>query len=80
MRKKMLAGSVFSVALNVDASEDSDLDDVREVERLMDLNRRSGPCDDDYEAACPYVGMLPDESEHENGSPLNFGKTYLFLD
>lgn len=78
MRKKMLSNSVFLVSLNAD--EDPDLDDCREVERLLELNRRSGPCDDDYEATSPFVDMLPDESEHEHGSPLNFGKTYLTLD
>lgn len=31
-----------------------------------------GPCDDDVEVTCPYVGMLPDESDCEDGSPLNF--------
>jgi len=32
----------------------------------------SGPCDDDYELTSPYVGILPDESYRENGSPLSF--------
>lgn len=33
---------------------------------------RSGPCEDDYEAKCPFIEMLPDESNEEEGSPLNF--------
>lgn len=32
----------------------------------------TGPCDDDPEVDCPYVGMLPDESDTEGGSPLDF--------
>ncbi len=35
-----------------------------------------GVCEDDYEATCPWVGQLPDESPDEErkqgGSPLNF--------
>jgi hypothetical protein len=31
----------------------------------------SGPCDDDYEVTTD-VGMLPDESDHPDGSPLDF--------
>lgn len=33
----------------------------------------SGANEDDCEETCPYVGILPDESEHEDGSPLDFG-------
>lgn len=32
----------------------------------------TGPCDDDVEVDCPYVNMLPDESNTEDGSPLRF--------
>jgi hypothetical protein len=32
-----------------------------------------GPCDDDCEETAPFIGMLPDESDHEDGSPLDFG-------
>ena len=35
--------------------------------------RRFGPCEDDYEVTAPYIGILPDESDHEDGSPLDFG-------
>lgn len=34
---------------------------------------RFGPCEDDYESTTPFVGMLPDESDKPDGSPLNFG-------
>ena len=34
-------------------------------------------CEDDVESRCPYVGMMPDESENENGSPLNFIPGYI---
>jgi hypothetical protein len=47
-------------------------DDYRDYERQAEANRRHGACEDDYEAKCPYIGMLPDESEHEDGSPLDF--------
>lgn len=35
-------------------------------------NKRSGACEDDYERSAPYVGIFPDESEHEDGSPIRF--------
>lgn len=34
---------------------------------------RSGVCDDDVERTAPYIGVCPDESDHEDGSPLDFG-------
>lgn len=40
---------------------------------ISDVDLRAAACEDDVEAACPYVGMLPAESNHEGGSPLNFG-------
>ena len=36
-------------------------------------NDRSGPCEDDWETN--FRNLLPDESEHEGGSPLNFKYT-----
>jgi hypothetical protein len=33
----------------------------------------SGPCEDDYELCCPFVDMLPEESNREDCSPLDFG-------
>jgi hypothetical protein len=41
-----------------------------------DFYALDGVCEDDVEATCPYVGMLPEESKGEEPSPLNFGKTY----
>lgn len=38
---------------------------------------RHGPCEDDIEVVAPWIGMCPDESDHENGSPLNFGKPHV---
>ena len=40
---------------------------------IHDVDLRALACEDDVEAACPYVGMMPEESNHEDGSPLNFG-------
>jgi hypothetical protein len=43
------------------------------IDSLVAADRRSGPCEDDYEVKCPYIGILPDESDEEDGSPLDFG-------
>lgn len=45
---------------------------VEALESIIRLDQRSGPCEDDCEVTCPYIDMLPDESETEEGSPLNF--------
>jgi hypothetical protein len=29
-------------------------------------------CEDDKSVICPYIGMMPDESDTEHGSPLKF--------
>jgi hypothetical protein len=42
--------------------------------RLNESERRSGPCEDDATVVAPFIGMCPDESEHEDGSPLDFGE------
>lgn len=38
----------------------------------QEINLRSLPCEDDCECTAPYIGMLPDESEGEDVSPLDF--------
>jgi hypothetical protein len=43
------------------------------VMAFVEQDHRSGPCEDDCEVTCPYIGMLPDESDDEDGSPLDFG-------
>lgn len=43
------------------------------LERTDQHNRRHDPCEDDVEMTAPYIGILPDESNTENGSPLEFG-------
>ena len=51
------------------------LDQLRETEGDM-----SGPCEDDYELTCELMYYLPAESNHEQGSPLNFAsETYGLL-
>jgi len=40
---------------------------------ISDVDLRAMACEDDVEATCPFVGMMPEESNHEDGSPLNFG-------
>lgn len=50
--------------------------------RLSDQANRNeerfGACEDDCEVTAPYIGILPDESEHEGGSPLRFHPDYEF--
>ena len=41
-------------------------------ERLQQTELREGPCDDDCEMKSPFIGILPEESGKENGSPLHF--------
>jgi hypothetical protein len=48
-------------------------DIIRNAERIADREKRSGPCEDDCEVTAPYIGILPEESDHEEGSPLDFG-------
>jgi hypothetical protein len=47
-------------------------EDYTYLDTLAEHNRRHGPCEDDRERTAPYIGMLPEESEHEGGSPLKF--------
>lgn len=48
-------------------------DDLSSFERIAEIDKRSGPCDDDCEVTAPFISILPDESAHEDGSPLDFG-------
>lgn len=51
-------------------------DDAYYVMRLQDQAARNeerfGACEDDCEVTAPYIGILPEESGKEHGSPLNF--------
>jgi hypothetical protein len=38
--------------------------------------RRHGPTEGDIETVAPFIGMCPDESEEEEGSPLDFGRPH----
>lgn len=40
--------------------------------RDQDSSDMSGPCEDDYESSTQLMLICPEESNHENGSPLNF--------
>jgi hypothetical protein len=42
---------------------------------ISDVDLRAMACEDDVESTCPLIGMLPAESDHEGGSPLDFGET-----
>lgn len=68
-----------------DGFDDSDLSFVLNQERLMLADLRSGPTEDAQERTAPYINMLPDESETEEGSPLDFkvnrrNMTYMMID
>lgn len=39
---------------------------------IHDVDVRAAACEDDAESTCPWVGMMPAESDHEGGSPLDF--------
>lgn len=45
---------------------------IPDFERIHTLNLRGGACEDDYEVSAPFVDILPEESEHQDGSPLSF--------
>ena len=48
---------------------------VANLAALARLEKEAGrplPCEDDVEVACPYVDMLPEESNKPEGSPLRF--------
>lgn len=36
-------------------------------------DKRYGLAEDDDRKIAPYIGICPDESDHEGGSPLDFG-------
>lgn len=60
--------------LDVFADDVTDSNDIALVNmRRLQEQDRSGPCEDDYEVTTPFVDILPEESEHEDGSPLDFG-------
>ncbi len=55
--------------------EGTDPEDLPDVQTVRPRDYRfdaSRPCDDDPEAAAPYVGILPEESDSEGPSPLRF--------
>lgn len=49
---------------------------LNEYEKLVRDNQRYGACEDDVECTAPYIDLCPDESEHESGSPLSFGRRW----
>lgn len=48
------------------------MDIISKFEDIVRQDRRFGPCEDDYEITTPYIDMLPEESDDEEGSPLSF--------
>lgn len=47
-------------------------DDYRSIDRFRETERREGPCEDDCESTAPFIGIMPEESDSEDASPLNF--------
>lgn len=56
-----------------DYMSDNTLAELQVIERLEKEFALPAVNEDDCESFAPYVGILPDESDHENGSPLDFG-------
>jgi len=54
-----------------------DGDDHLAVMRMRDTHQLrellEGACEDDCEVTAPFIGMCPDESDHEDGSPITYG-------
>lgn len=55
-----------------DDDAEADRKYARERARVM----LSDLCEDDDAVIAPYVGMMPEESHKEDGSPLDFGKPH----
>lgn len=49
-----------------------DQDECTMFDDIVRQNSRSGSCEDDRELTCPYIGILPDETDDEGVSPLRF--------
>jgi hypothetical protein len=64
------------VGQNPDGWDDDDLRFWHDQERRLMADKRSGPDDTDRESTAPYIGVTPDESETEHGSPLNFKRDW----
>lgn len=41
-------------------------------EKAHEKDQLQGPCEDSHEVTAPFIGMLPEESDKTEGSPLNF--------
>jgi hypothetical protein len=64
----------FLDVFSLDCQDDNTVAALAACQRL---ERESGQarteaCEDDVEVTCPYVGIMPEESYKENGSPLKF--------
>jgi len=55
-----------------DDETDGGLIALATCERLLREDERSGPNEDDCEATAPFIGICPDETDHEEPSPLDF--------
>lgn len=42
------------------------------IRNLQDADR-TGPVEDDCETTAPFIGICPDDTDHEEPSPLDFG-------
>jgi hypothetical protein len=60
-----------------DDVNDTNSSALASIQRCLEQDR-SGPCEDDCEVTAPFVGLLPEETDHEEMSPLDFGGARRF--
>lgn len=59
--------------MNLIDAIDPDHDGYLRRALAAERERRHGVTEDDDSFVAPYINMMPEESETEEGSPLNFG-------
>lgn len=52
--------------------ENSSLPIHQMEEQHFQASLKEGACEDDRETTAPFIGMVPNESGREDGSPLDF--------
>lgn len=62
----------FLDVFSLDCMADNTVANLAAIERLQKEAGIPAICEDDYEATCPLIDLLPDESPHEEPSPLRF--------
>jgi hypothetical protein len=57
--------------MRFDLDEEFDDNDSDFFTKLVRQNERSGPCEDDFESTTRFMDLVPEESSHEYGSPID---------